>query len=254
MGRPMAECLIDAGFDVMGYDVRPLAEFGTFARHMVEDARRLQECEVIISVVRDAQQTRDLLASVEVPPAALVISSTLSPRFIRQLRSELPATTAMIDAPMSGAPHSARDGSLSFMIGGDAHWISKLTPAFQAMGATLHVLGELGAGATAKVLNNFVAASCVAAVRTVLDQAGPLGLHPDKLRHVMDTSSGGTWFSANLDRIDWASETYDPANTIGILEKDVTAYLDAVTADGEADSLTAAVLDRLRNLAPLPES
>lgn len=254
MGRPMAERLIAAGYDVVGYDVRPKSEFGPFAEHMTDQATDFRACDVVISVVRDARQTRDLLTAIGEPPGVLVISSTLSPRFIRQLRTELPDSTAMIDAPMSGAPHSARDGTLSFMIGGHDAWIDRLMPAFQAMGQTLHVLGDLGAGATAKVLNNFVAASCVAAVRTVLDQAGPLGLDPAKLRHVMDTSSGGTWYGANLDRIDWAPETYDPANTIGILEKDVTAYLDAVTGDGTPDGLTAAVLDRLRNLPSMPDA
>lgn len=254
MGRPMAERLIEAGFEVVGFDVRPLGEFDVFARHMAVEATALKDCDVVISVVRDAQQTRDLLAAMGSPPGVLVISSTLSPRFIRELRTELPATTAMIDAPMSGAPHSGRDGTLSFMIGGDSDWIAKLMPAFQAMGKTLHVLGDLGAGATAKVLNNFVAATSVTVVRTVLDQAGPLGLDPSKLRHVLDTSSGGTWFGTNLDRIDWAPETYDPSNTIGILEKDVTAYLDAVSDGGEPDALTAAVLDRLRNLPAMPDT
>lgn len=253
MGRPMAERLIGAGYEVLGHDVRPLDEFDSFSEHMVVDASALQDCEVIISVVRDAQQTRDLLAAIGKPPQVLVISSTLSPRFIRQLRTELPENTAMIDAPMSGAPHSARDGTLSFMLGGDAEMIERLMPAFRAMGRTIHVLGDLGAGATAKVLNNFVAATSVAVVRTVLDQAGGLGLDPARLRRVMDTSSGGTWYGANLDRIDWAPETYHPGNTIGILEKDVTAYLDAITGDGEADALTAAVLDRLRTLPRMPE-
>jgi 3-hydroxyisobutyrate dehydrogenase-like beta-hydroxyacid dehydrogenase len=252
MGRPMAERLIAAGFDVVGHDVRPQSEFDWFGGHMTPDPQELRSCDTIISVVRDAQQTRDLLAAIGQPPPVFVISSTLSPRFIRQMRSELPESTAMIDAPMSGAPHSARDGSLSFMIGGEMQAIDRLMPAFEAMGGTLHILGALGAGATAKVLNNFVAASCVAAVRTVLDQAGPLGLDPARLRNVLDTSSGGTWFGTNLDRIDWAPETYDPANTIGILEKDVTAYLDAVTDGGAPDALTAAILDRLRNLPQLP--
>ncbi len=58
MGRPMAERLIAAGYDVVGYDVRPKSEFGPFAEHMTDQATDFRACDVVISVVRDARQTR----------------------------------------------------------------------------------------------------------------------------------------------------------------------------------------------------
>jgi len=252
MGQPMAERLIDAGFQTVGYDVRPLIEFGPLARHMTTDATDLATCDVVISVVRDVAQTYELLQAMGDLPPVFVLSSTLSPRFVRRLRDELPDSVTLIDAPMSGAPHSARDGSLSFMLGGPDAAIDRLMPAFGAMGGTIHRLGGLGNGATAKVLNNFVAASAVASVRTALAQALELGLSPDDLLHVMDTSSGQTWYGTNIHRIDWANQTYDRANTIGILEKDVTAYLDAVSDGGQADDFTTALLQRLRDLPKMP--
>ena len=253
MGRPMAEALIDAGHETLGYDVRPPAEFGDFQRHMTEDATALAGCDAVISVVRDARQTRDVLAAMGGLPPILVLSSTLSPRFVKTLRGELPDSTALVDAPMSGAPYRARQRTLTFMVGGPEAAVATLMPAFRAMGEEVHVLGGTGAGAAVKVLNNFVASACVAAVRTVLDQAGDLGVTPDRLLRVMRTSSGGTWYGDNIDRIDWAAEDYDPSNTIGILEKDVTAYLDAVAGDDPPDALTAAVLERLRSLPSLPD-
>lgn len=253
MGRPMAEALIAAGFEVTGYDVRLAAEFGSFARHMTEDPTELpRNCEAVISVVRDAAQTRDLLSAMKGLPPILVLSSTLSPRFVRTLRAELPGSTALVDAPMSGAPYRARVRTLTFMVGGPDKTVGRLMPAFDAMGEEIHVLGGTGAGAAAKVLNNFVAATGVAVVRTVLAQSAELGLPPERLLAVMRSSSGGTWYGDNLDRIDWAAEDYDPGNTIGILEKDVTAYLDAVAAEDAPDDLTKAVLERLRGLPPLP--
>lgn len=254
MGRPMAEALIAAGFEVTGYDVRPISEFGDFARHITaEPAALAQHCDAVISVVRDAAQTRELLAAMGGLPPILVLSSTLSPRFVQTLRDELPETTALVDAPMSGAPYRARIAALTFMVGGPEAAVAQLMPAFRAMGEEIHVLGGTGAGAAAKVLNNFVAATGVAAVRTVLAQSGDLGLPPERLLDVMRSSSGGTWYGDNLERIDWAAETYDPANTIGILEKDVTAYLDAIADGGAPDDLTKAVLARLRGLPALPD-
>ena len=93
MGEPMAQRLLTAGFGVGAHDVRPLAEFGAIAEHMLEDAAEFaKRCNVVISAVRDVDQTRSLLFSEAQgivrgasPPEILVISSTVSPRFIRQL-------------------------------------------------------------------------------------------------------------------------------------------------------------------------
>lgn len=120
---------------------------------------------------------------------------------------------------------------------------------FEVWGGTIHHLGPAGAGMTCKVLNDFAAATSVLAVRRVLGAARELGVDGDRLRAVMRTSSGGTWYGDNLERIAWAREGYHPANTIGILEKDVAAYLDA--ADGLEGAFEAAVVDGLRALEPL---
>ena len=77
---------------------------------MLEDptefARRV---EVVISVVRDVAQSRELcfescqaLFTRTHYPGTLIVSSTLSPRFVPELRSRLPVDVTLIDAPVSG--------------------------------------------------------------------------------------------------------------------------------------------------------
>jgi 3-hydroxyisobutyrate dehydrogenase-like beta-hydroxyacid dehydrogenase len=260
MGLPMAEALGRAGFEVYGYDVRPLAEFGDFAANMVGSPAELAErCDVVISVVRDAAQTRDLcfgkrsLFNTNSPPATLVISSTVSPRFVIALRDELPGSVALVDAPMSGAPVAARDASLSFMLGGESEHLAPLMPAFEAMGDSIFTLGTLGSGMTAKVLNNYVACAGVVTVRRAFARAQGLGMDIEALRAVMTASSGATWFGSRFDVIDWSHEGYSPDNTLGIIDKDVCASLDAI--DGMApplgaDAFDEAMLKALRALEP----
>ena len=65
----------------------------------------------------------------------------------------------------------------------------------------------------------------------------------------MAMSSGATWYGDNIDAIDWSRQGYDPGNTIGIIEKDVKAYLDALDDGGGA--FETALLDELRTLEPL---
>jgi len=260
MGLPMAERLHDAGFEVWGFDVRPVAEFGTFAPRMIADpAEFAARVDCVFSVVRDRRQTMDLcfdqqaIFSVESPPDTLVLCSTLSPRVIPEVARKLPVGTDLLDAPMSGAPHRARNGTLTFMVGGDTASVGALARLFEAMGERIHHLGERGAGMTVKVINNFVATSSVVAVRRAMGAAAALGVERDTLLDVMRTSSGGTWYGDHFDDIDWAREGYDPENTMGILEKDMASFLDALEAtDGlAAGPFEDAVLQSIRRTEPI---
>jgi 3-hydroxyisobutyrate dehydrogenase-like beta-hydroxyacid dehydrogenase len=262
MGLPMAQALQHAGYEVWGLDVRPPREFGSFQSRMLEDpADFANRVEVVISVVRDAAQSLELCFNRQALftrpqyPRTLIVSSTLSPRFLPELQSRLPVDVVLIDAPMSGAPHAARLRKLSFMLGGPDEALDRLTPLFQAMGPDVFRLGPLGAGMTAKVLNNYVASACVVVVRRAYARARELGVDLEALRMVMKASSGATWFGDHFRDIDWSREGYQTGNTIGILEKDIRSGLDAMRGADRAapDAFDDALLAAIRGMEPFDE-
>ena len=235
MGLPMAKQLQKAGLEVFGFDVRPLPEFGDFQDRMIEDPNEFSDrVDIVFSVVRDWQQTQDLLFDIQAifkhpnHPKTLAISSTLSPRVLDQIQSRLPDDVMLIDTPMSGTGFRAIDGSLTFMVGGPENVVEHLMPAFTAMGNEVHRLGPVGSGLKCKVVNNFVAAAGIVAVRHALASADALGVERETILEVMRTSSGSTWYGDNFDSIDWSDQAYAPTNTMGIVKKDVAAYLYAV--------------------------
>ncbi len=257
MGLPMAQRLHAAGFEVCGFDIRPLGEFGEFRHHMVADPQAFaRRVDVVFSVVRDIEETLRLCFDEQgifaaLPRArTLVVSSTVSPRHLGKIRRRLPSRVALLDAPMSGAPYSARQGDLTFMVGGRAGTLRLVMPYLQAMGGAVHHLGPLGAGMTVKVLNNYVASASTVAVRRAYDMAAALDIDIEALREIMAQSSGATWFGDNFERIDWSRQGYQRDNTIGILEKDTLAALDAVKgiADVRRHPFDDAVLEGLRAL------
>ena len=259
MGLPMAQALQDAGYEVWGFDVRLANEFGSFQSRMLEDPAEFgRRVQVVISVVRDVAQTLDLcfgrqgLFARPQYPKSLIISSTLTPRFIPELRTRLPDDVTLIDAPMSGAPHAARLRKLSFMLGGPDEALDQLMALFNAMGQHAFRLGPLGAGMTAKVLNNYVASASVVAVRRAYARARELGVDLEALRSVMRASSGATWFGDHFHEIDWSREGHKPDNTIGILEKDIRSGLDAMAGAERAapDAYDSALLEALRAMEP----
>lgn len=254
MGLGMARAMLRGGLDVRGFDVRPVSDFGDFSEHMVADpAAFALDRDVIFSVVRDVDQTEDLLfrkqGLLAAAPALryLVISSTVSPRYLTDLRTRVPVRVGLIDAPMSGAQVAADQARLSFMLGGPEADLDVLEPVIRTMGSKIHRMGGAGAGMTAKVLNNFMAALSLAGVRQVLDWADRLEMDRERLLALMHDSSGQSWFGSNFETIEFSRDGYDPDNTVGIVKKDVMSCLDAV---GEAPELAKALVAAIAALQP----
>lgn len=255
MGGPMLAALRSAGFAAFGFDVRPVHDFGPLAPAMSDLATFRKDLRILISVVRDIAQTDALLFEeqnlVATAPAlrTVIISSTLSPRYVCDLRHRIPDHITLIDAPMSGAAIAAQEARLSFMLGGAGQSLTDHQPLFDAMGAHFHHMGAYGTGMQAKVLNNLLAASNTAMTRLVLDWADASGIDPDKLLRLMHTSSGQNWFASGFEQIEFARDGWEADNTIGILSKDVASAMDAAP-QGADTRLPATVQAAIRALTP----
>lgn len=252
MGLPMLASLRAAGMHADGFDVRDvgvLTDVDAFALNL----------RTLITVVRDADETDAVLfddqaiASRAPDLQTIIISSTLSPRYVRNLRDRVPDHITLIDAPMSGAQVKAEAGTLTFMLGGDEDTLHAHLPLFQAMGKDIHVMGAFGAGMTAKVLNNLLAAGSTAMTRLVLDWADASGVDERKLLDLIHTASGQNWLASGFNEIEFARDGYADDNTIGILVKDVAAALD--NAPENADTiLPETVQDAISKLRPRPKA
>jgi 3-hydroxyisobutyrate dehydrogenase-like beta-hydroxyacid dehydrogenase len=61
-----------------------------------------------------------------------------------------------VDAPVSGGPTRAADGSLVAMAGGRAEIVEKVAPILAAYAAAVHNCGEVGRGQTLKLVNQYL--------------------------------------------------------------------------------------------------
>jgi 3-hydroxyisobutyrate dehydrogenase-like beta-hydroxyacid dehydrogenase len=254
MGAPMLAALQAAGFNARGFDIKPTNTFGDLTPLMLGRDGFADGLHTLISVVRDIHQTEDVLFGAQNFSACptlrrVIISSTLSPKYVRALRDRVPQHITLIDAPMSGAAIAAQERRLSFMLGGEAHELDAAQPLFDAMGAFFHRMGGYGSGMQAKVLNNLLAAANTALTRLVLEWADQAHLDPEALLRLMHDSSGQNWFASNFDQIEFARDGLEADNSIAILVKDVESALDAAPAQAD---LTAprAIQGLLRQLKP----
>jgi len=131
MGLPMAQALVNAGIDTVGFDIRRGNDFCDVPMEFAPDIFA-RDLTTLFTVVRDELQTDALLFDTQKildhAPALeyLVICSTLSPRYVKDMRDRVPAHIHLIDAPMSGAAIAAKEARLSFIIGGETQIIDEL--------------------------------------------------------------------------------------------------------------------------------
>ena len=264
MGLPMLEVLLKNNINAYGYDIKPEAYFPTVKNKFIKSKKEFfAKSDVIFSVVRDINQTLELcegqdgLFKTNISKT-LVICSTLSPAFLKEFFNKKPPNIKIIEAPMSGAPIKAKDATLTFMVGASSNDFENILPILNILGEKIHHIGEFGSGMSVKVLNNFVASCLVLAVRHVLSEAKNLNISSEQLLNILNCSSGKNWFSDNLNKIDWAKESYNNDNTIAILEKDVKSFIDGLEntqskSSDEMINFQKALLRGLKNIPKYPD-
>ncbi|GKT03906.1 NAD(P)-dependent oxidoreductase [Furfurilactobacillus entadae] len=182
MGSQMVPHLISDDNTVVVWDKEPakrtqfLNQSGVTVASSLQDA--VSEAELVITAVmfydvlplHVGDDLHPGIVKFLQPNSILVITSTLNPDKITAINAAMPAETYLIDAPMNGGVSYARDGTLTFMAGGDASTIKLITPVLNRMGKT-RFEGPLGTGAKLKLISNVLIMAAEAGIRESLDLA-----------------------------------------------------------------------------------
>ncbi|MDP5035916.1 MAG: NAD(P)-dependent oxidoreductase, partial [Alishewanella sp.] len=127
--------------------------------------------------------------------AVLVDFGTSIPASTRKIGADLAKKGAgMIDAPLGRTPAHAKDGLLNIMAAGDQETFNKVQPVLQDQGENVFYLGELGAGHTTKLINNFVGMTTVCAMSQAFAIADRAGVNRQQLFDIMSTGPSSSPF------------------------------------------------------------
>lgn len=164
MGGRVARRLLDAGYEVVGYNrTRQKAQWLLDAgMRWAETARAVAAAaDVTLTMVTD---TRALLSVVQGeegilaglgPGKVYIDMSTISPAASRELAARVLTTGAhMLDAPVSGSVLTLEQGNLSLMVGGDRAVFEQVRPILLAIGPKITYLGANGQAVLMKVAIN----------------------------------------------------------------------------------------------------
>ena len=164
MGGRMARRLLDAGHHVTGYNrTRARAQWLVDMGMVLADTPRAvaDVSEVIFSMMANDDA---LLAVTEGDHGVMagmtsgkvyVDMSTVSPQVSRELAARTAERGAvMLDAPVSGSAVTVEAGTLSFMVGGEAATLERVTPYLKDIGPTITHVGGNGQAAAMKIAIN----------------------------------------------------------------------------------------------------
>jgi 3-hydroxyisobutyrate dehydrogenase-like beta-hydroxyacid dehydrogenase len=231
MGMGVVRSLLRAGHRPFTRDIRSEAQEGARAlgASPCDSAAALAaQVDVAILLVVDDRQVDDVLfgsrgARDALRPGSVVVaSSTLDPRYVASLATRLRERGVhLIDAPVSGGPRKAADGTLTIMVAGDADARARCRGIFDVIAGRVFEVGdEPGQAATFKIVNNLLAAVNLAAGAEALALARRAGIDPRSALDVINASSGASWIVADRMARAFAGDDAVHAAT-KILAKDV---------------------------------
>lgn len=253
MGAAMAARLLSQGWTVHVCDVLPercqaLAALGASAHARSADAAR--NARLTIVCVVDAQQTHDVLfgvgAAAEAMPlgASVMLCPTMAPQDVEAIALQLrPFGVHCIDAPMSGGPVKARDGSMSLIVACATTVFERHRSLIEALSSQVFRVGErLGDGARTKLVNNLAAGINLVGAAEALALAARMGLDLGATLEVIEHASGQSWIGTDRMRRAIAGDLAPRAH-MTLLEKDTRLAVQAAQQLGFQGPLGAAARD-----------
>lgn len=125
------------------------------------------------------------------PGGRIAIHSTVLPETCADLAEQAAARgLSLIDAPVSGGGPAAEAGTLTVMCGGDGATFATCKPVFETFGKLIVLLGPVGSGQRAKIVNNALMAANMGLAEAALAAGEALGCDRKALAELVNASSG----------------------------------------------------------------
>lgn len=202
MGAPMASNLLKQDFEVTVYNrtdekCRPLAEQGASTSSTPSEAS--DGADVVMTMVSNDDSVREvfygengILSSLS-EGMTVIDCSTISPDLVKEIAAAVSDKGAsFLDAPVTGSKPAAIDGTLVFMVGGDAAVIEAQSDIFETLGKKVIHMGPNGSGAVAKLAHNTMVGINNLALAEGFAIAAKSGIPADHFLELVQLGSAGS--------------------------------------------------------------
>ena len=234
MGSRMAMNLHAAGHSLRVFNrnrerTKPFADKGI--QVCDSPAAAAKGAEFVCSIVSDDIATREVMLGskgiVDAAAAGTIIldSSTNTPAMAREVAFAARAKGIFyLDAPVSGSIAQAQGKELVILVGGDKAAFDKSQPVLSAMGRMVRRIGESGAGATLKLVNNMISASLTATLAEAAQTIEAAKLDRDAALEVLaEGAAGSRLVKTKLPKI--LKRDFAPQFQLELMDKDLRYFL-----------------------------
>jgi 3-hydroxyisobutyrate dehydrogenase-like beta-hydroxyacid dehydrogenase len=227
MGGPMAVRLVEAGFEVVAFDLRSEAmdvvvDAGAARAESVVDCAA--RADVLLTSlprpdhVEAVMRAGGALAALR-PGTVWVDLTTNRKDLVLELAAEAPDGVRVVDSPVTGAVDGARNGRLTLFAGGSDADLDRVVPILEHLGLVIRS-GELGAGNVVKLVTNQLWFVHAAAIGEGFALGMANGVALETLWHAIKESVGDS-FVARHDAPSIFAGHYDPSFPLDLCLKDL---------------------------------
>lgn len=203
MGKPMAKNLLKAGYSLTVYDLNP-EPIEELVAHGAKGARSSAETAGDVGVIITMLPACDEVKAAIVGAGGvlegaregtlLIDMSSIAPHTSKLVASEAAKIgVKFLDAPVSGGVTAAENGTLTIIVGGDKALLDEHMDLMQAMGKSIYHVGDVGMGATVKMINQVLAGINMLAIAEAFVLGTKLGADPETLYNVIRVSAGNSF-------------------------------------------------------------
>jgi len=265
MGGGMAPNLVNAGHEVLAFDLVPealerAANAGCIAASSAAEA--VKNAEVVITMLPAAQHVRAVYENGVAPnakPGSLLIDcSTIDVASAREVGCGLEELGFdFVDAPVSGGIAAAAGGALTFMVGGSDKAFERAQPILEPMAKAVIHAGHLGSGQAAKICNNMILGATMIVTCEAFALAQKLGLDLQTFFDISSKASGQSWSMTSYCPVPGvgpetpADHDYEGGFASALMLKDLKLAMEAAKHSGaytpiggEAEELYQRFVDR----------
>ena len=257
MGKPMALNLLKAGHELRVFDLNKAAVDEVKAAGAVaceSSVATVEGVDAVITMLPNSPHVKSVMlendkVAEHMPKTATFIDcSSISPIASREIAEELSKLGIdMLDAPVSGGQPKAVDGTLAFMVGGKQETFDKFKDVLAAMGSSVVLCGNVGAGNVTKLCNQTIVAVNIAVLAEALQMGQMCGVEPQKIFEAIKGGlAGSTVMNAKAPMM--MDQNFKPGFRIDLHIKDLNNVVDAAKAVDAPIPLTQSVLEMMKIL------
>lgn len=231
MGYPMAGHLKKAGHQVCVYNRnhdKALAwqkEFGGDVA--ATPALAAQDCDIVFCCVGNDDDVRQVALGeqgifVGLAKGSILVDHTTASAELAVELAQIAQQNGQyfLDAPVSGGQAGAENGVLTVMVGGEQAVFDKVEPVMTAFARFSQLMGKVGSGQLAKMVNQICFVNTVQGLAEGLNFAQKAGLDTDKLLDTIGKGAAGSWQMDNRGKTMCARE-FDFGFAVDWVRKDL---------------------------------